>query len=254
MVPAESFLVAQLKEIGAVARRQTHRVAAAVYHSNGEAVDKAEFITYSETAAYLAFIELGGQPECPESFEWQGRRTELLRATQRELRKILKGADQGFDDARLRSRHRPDRASVQEFQWSSWARLPHTKGIDRIHHGRRSIEDDTGREYVAVAPSCDTSTISHELDVALQQLSAVMAEELSESELALLTEHYFEGRSQCELARELAATSPLYAGKPDGEARAYNAVMVKTHRARRKLKTILGEPWRQLQGELGEVA
>jgi len=245
-------LPAALVEIAAVARRQTSRVAASVYHDRGDPVNRSEFRAYSESAAWLAYAELGGTPETADSFDWVANRNTLLRRTQRELRRILKGADQSYTDGRLRSRSRPDRARVQEFRWSAWGE-PASEAAHQHGHAQRpavSIDASTA----STSSNCDREIQEHELEEQLVTLGHLLNEYLEPDELLLLKQHYFEGQTQQSIATALAQTEARYAGVPDAEAKAYNSVLVRTCRLRQKLRKKLGPQWLMVKRELEEGA
>lgn len=252
-------LLSQLQEFGALARRQTYKVASAVYRTTDATIDRHEFKAYSESAALFAFTQLGGDPEHPDEFDWAGLRKPMIRATQLQLNRILKGADQPYSDLHLRVRARRSGASCEALRWSSWHLRDGASGQSgswrtRIDDaGQRECHNDfTTRAIAASAPS-DVIQASADLDDKLAAIGKRVAAALKPDELALIRRHYFDGESQFSLAKDLAENDPRYAG-PDGVKRAYNAVMVKICRARKKLRAELGEAWSELKQNFDDVA
>lgn len=221
---SEECLMAHLRQVAVVARRKTASIAVAVYSAKGEHVDDREFQCYSETAAFLAFDELGGDRDDPDAFDWDGLRTELLARTQKGLRKLLRSSDQNDDEERNRSRRRIERAPVEEYQWDGWTQGTGDPAIDaaRSHTGECLPEQERVLQ-----------------EQELQALGEALAGVLSASDVDLLTKHYFEGKSQRELAAEEAG---LREGEVDPKAE--NRINMRISRARKRAAERLPDFWR----------
>lgn len=235
---AGTSLMAELVDVATLARRKTASIARTVYGALGEHVDRDEFRQYSETAAFLAYVDLGGDADHPETFHWADRHKELLRRTQHHLRRLLRATDKNDYEERNRARHRPERASVDEFCWDAWRQavyLTIPKSGDRdpdtaVSH-QVGLSDTTEQERLI------RSTM-------LQELGVALADVLSNEDLELLRQHYFEGKSQ----RELAALIAKHRSERAILA-AENVINKRMSRARQRARERLANHWRKLLEE-----
>jgi DNA-directed RNA polymerase specialized sigma24 family protein len=230
---SSAFLINALAPIATIARRKTASIARTVYASFGEHVNRDEFKIFSETSAFLAYLDLGGTADKPELFAWDQQQRELLRGTQHHLRKLLRATDMNDYEERNRSRCRPERASVDEFRWDAWRQAASdTSNVDRPRGSSNNAQSHDAEQERAM----------HEEE--LQELGKVLAQVLSADDLDLITQHYFEGKTQREIAAAMAT-----GGSERELLAAENLVNKRMSRARERARKRLADHWRRVLTE-----
>jgi hypothetical protein len=210
------------------------------------AMPEWEWQHHGRAAAYLAFIDLGGDPDQPDAFGWNN--PQLLKRGLSYLQDATLGGESEFYDERVRGRNRKSGSLNAELCWDAWL---------------SATPDDTGAAVDAPAARSAWSqwTPSVEAEVSFEDAMdrAVVEEQfewailrvLPPQEAVWLIRRFRDGVATKTLAEELVAKEPRYAG-PNGLARATNYIDVTVHRAKAKAKKLLGADWSAfVEGALG---
>src|SRR5437899_7641880 len=73
----------------------------------------------SLSAAFLAFVDAGGDPDRADGFDWEGRHAELVQRGRLHLRQALRGGGTRYADTRLREGKRLSLSSCHT--WHAWS-------------------------------------------------------------------------------------------------------------------------------------
>jgi hypothetical protein len=181
---------------------------------------RADFAANAQMAVFLAFRQLGGDVSAPEAFDWVGQRESLFHAARALLRQSELGELSDHYDARQRSLPRVLDAHVSQ--------------ADCWRYGDEQL--DPAAVGVGDATYCPQEAAYYETE--LKQLLPRLRARLTPREYALLERHYLQGVRQVEMAREIAASDPRYAG-PQGVKRAENMIHKAMERAQRHARELV---------------
>ena len=225
---SDASFPARLESLAAHVRCIGSRVARTSWRMHHAPVQLREYREYSLTAAYEAFVALGGDPEHPDEFPWDDRYGELKKAAVRALRRRLRSENENDTDEARRNYPRREVACLDCYRWDAWGDVSEARQ-------RRVCEADDDRPVNHVYQP----EVCSDTEPALARLAATVAECLSREDLELVTRHYFQQVPQRVLAAELAV---VRGSTPE---QAETLVNVRLHRARRKLRRALGDLWRE---------
>lgn len=233
---AEQFLMQSLSPIAARARQLVINVARVATKLTGASFDEKSYRALSESAAFFAFVDLGGDSAVPEQFPWSERRRELVRAATLRLQRDLRGRHSECGDVMRRLKPRLDRRGIEGDAWTAW------KNISDTPVGPTTVNAPNAAFFGASeAPEQEQRLHEKELMGIGEALRAV----LTPTEHRVLTERYLEGVTQYEQIDRLIASDVRYQG-PGGYARAENYLNVIASRARKKARERLGSEWKAI--------
>lgn len=198
------------------------------------------------TAAFLAFVEVGGDSTDPDGIDWQS--PELLRVALRVLQKQVLGSESDVYDVLMRERTRKVGSRVTALGWDAWTEvsLADDLGHTREHDGHISA---AGSDVDAVAYRYQDFVAEH----TRPQLDDTFAFELTRllrpQEAVWLIRRYRDGEPTSVLAHELVQRDAKYQ-TADGFARATTYIDVVVHRAKKKARRVLDSGWRDLALEV----
>lgn len=179
--------------------------------ATGTKFDRKEFLQDCEVAVFNAFIALGGKVEQANEFSWKEREAELLDRAYADLEQYTKGSGTEFRDAILRGRRRFDRASIAGIQWTSWkSAFVNTSAFRCRNNGHlveRALGDSSGGiasgghgvyQYEETASEYE----QQEYDEQMSRLVTVIRDIVGESAATVLIQHYIEGTTIRDIARQ----------------------------------------------------
>jgi hypothetical protein len=169
---------------------------------------------YGRTAAFMAFSEMGGSPDDPDSFDWSSPRVRTLAL--KTLQQLTIGSKSDVYDYMRRGRDRRDGALVDELRWSQWS-----------------------------TQTYDSANAPDYRDQLVGELSRV----LNPREVNWLVGKYCDRRTTAELAQDLVAQDPRYQTE-GGLVRAVRKIDTAIHRAKRKARSALDSRWQYLAQEV----
>lgn len=202
-----------------------------------------DWAQHGRVAAFLAFIQMGGDGDRPDDFDWTSK--DFTRRALSVLQQLTLGSQSDVYDRIMRARSRRTVCQVDELAWDTWQ---HVSADD--FSGHRSFEDvcakddnratDKSKRYVqeAVARPILDDTLVTEL-----------TKNLNPQEAVWLIRRYRDGIPTAVLAEELVKKSPKYQTE-DGFTRAVRCIDVAVYRARGKARKILGDHWQRLAQEV----
>lgn len=214
----------------------------------GEPLEQSDYRHHADTAAFEAFIDLGGNVDDPAGFDFEGQYDALVARAMKHLRRELVGRESVFGDIHMRQSARQNRAIVDGDSWSAWkyAGVEETEYVDGALLG--SANDVTEQDR-------------HLYELELRRMDAILRSKLTANEYRWLIERDRDGVSQDVQIATLVEADRLgqikrhgnskgYQG-PDGRKRAETYINTTVTRARQKAAAILGQEW---QGLLQEAA
>jgi hypothetical protein len=168
----EAALYERLKQVAYLVRNNAAGLARRAYHHRQHIeLDVSEYVTLSESASYLAFVELGGNRDTPEKFDWKHLENALVTRGTAHMRRDLQEKGSLSHDVFRRNTLRLDGALNECSQWDAW--------------NPRHLEEHQEREQIA-----DT----------LNRLLPELRQHLSEPDVKLLVWRYIDCLSQKEIA------------------------------------------------------
>lgn len=200
-----------------------------------------------QVAVFEAFLELGGDCDSPERFDWAS--ASLVRKAVSLLQKMCIGSHSDIYDYILRGRVRLAGAHNEELQWDSWrdATVTDAAGDRDLVNGQADLglhaQAQTGSQrYYDFDSRAHRAPINEEIVFQLTSL-------LRPQEAVWLIRRYRDGEPTAAIARELVEKEPRYQAA-DGFTRASRYVDVVVHRAKKKARSLLEPQWGQLAQEV----
>jgi len=193
---------------------------------------------YGAVAAFLAFAELGGSVEDPESFDWSSK--DLFRRAVSHLQTITLGSQSDVYDRIMRRRTRLTGSQVQELQWDAWT-------FASLEDVQRVASDVAHRQ----TPDCLPLHPKTSQDSAVNEDALVweLTQHLRPQEVVWLIRRYRDGETTATLAREFIQKDTRYQ-TADGHTRAVRYIDVSIHRAKKKAQRLLSRRWQYLALEV----
>jgi DNA-directed RNA polymerase specialized sigma24 family protein len=136
------------------------------HHRKQQEIDLVEYLTLSESSAFLAFVDLGGDVKKPMEFAWEAREAEMVKSATAFLRRDLQEKGSESHDVFRRNTCRQDGSLNETARWDAW--------------NPKNIEERAEREQVR-----------DKLDQLLPELQQV----LRPNDVQLLVWHYVEGKT-----------------------------------------------------------
>jgi hypothetical protein len=235
---APAALLAYLAPVVERAGQLCFRIMRDAERLTGDEMARAEYRHHVAASAVLAYVDLGGDCDAPDAFDWDAAREALLSRTMAHLRATIVGKASDFRDVQNRCTPRREVALDPAAQWTQWR----VGGEDRRALRRRSLLGGNLRGGDAAADEA----LAEE---ALADLPAALAGVLSPTEWTWVVERYRDGVPQTAQIAALVARDPRYQGE-GGAARAENRINVAVHRAKRKARERLGARWAALAAEV----
>lgn len=215
----------------------------------GQVLSHADVEHLALTAAFEGFLELGGVPEAPESFDWPGHATSLEKRGLLWLKRETLGRQSEFGDVATRLSPRKTGAFVDTYRWSAWKHVtfsPHNQmpGTSHIGSELRSMACAERLEYLEPTAQ-DAAIDAPDLSAFLRDLASV----LDAQSFQWLVERFRDGVSQTEQIARFIAATPSYQGE-GGQKRAEDYINKKVSRARKRAAAVLGDRWAAVAREV----
>jgi hypothetical protein len=239
---AQQFLVSSLAPVGKRIKTVGFKHVKRMTRLTGHMMTHQDIDHLTFSAAFEAFLELGGNPDKPEEFDWNGRTKDLEKRGLLWLRRETIGRKTEFGEIATRVATRLNSAFVEGYRWSAWSYQPsggESTGTGK-GHGRASA-----LEYVAPIPQ-ETMLIEQELEGFESDLRGVIEDEQA---LKWVLERFRDGVSQNEQIERFVEVNPKYQG-PGGRQRAEAYIHKKISRARQRASILLEEKWHDLAREV----
>lgn len=232
----------RLREIATIVWRKTRRVTRTVYAVKGEAVNEPEVAHYADVAAFLAYSECEGDPDCYDTYDWDANWPNLVQRAHHHMLQLLRRTDQSYDVDRLPLKRRTEVVANDVYCWKIWEQpiTGRVQGTPTGGHDDGTLPDSAGsqrqrHEYAPAEPEQERQLV----EAMLMELGTVLAQSLSQKDFDLLEKHYFRGRSQRDLASELGLTE--------------NALNVRMNRVRERARKALearSPEWKDIFNDL----
>lgn len=117
----QQALYDRLRTVAQRVRNNAAQVAKRAFHQGqGATIDVGYYIVLSESAAFLAFIEMGGDSDRPEAFPWEEQLGKLVTTATAHVKRDLEEKGSEFHDHEHRTKIRKDAACVEQYQWDCW--------------------------------------------------------------------------------------------------------------------------------------
>lgn len=214
-----------------------HRGGSVRKMANGRRLEKcmseAEWQQHGCAAAFLAFIEMGGVADDPDSVDWAS--TKLFATALRLLQIYALGSESDVYDRIIRERSRRSGNGVTELMWDMWRSAG---GADEVAPVARARWRVTPERYYEFWDGINRPTLD-------DSFAAELTKILRPQEAVWLIRRYRDGVSTAELARELILKDEKYQ-TADGFTRATRYIDVAIHRAKKKCRAKLSANWAAL--------
>jgi hypothetical protein len=192
-------------------------------------------------AAFEAFLELGGNPEAPEAFDWNNQTKDLEKRGLLWLRRETIGRKTEFGEIATRVAPRKNSAFIEGYRWSAWTHQePQYADHHDTRHGPQAV-----LEYVQF-PEQERNMREEEVSKFEADLRLVVTDAQA---LQWLLERFRDGISQNDQIERFVAQNPSYQG-PGGRLRAEGYISKKISRARQRASTLLASKWKDLAHEV----
>lgn len=199
----------------------------------GNMLTKDDVQHFVLSAAFEAFLDLGGNPDAPEAFDWAANELTLEKRGLRWLRKEVVGRKSEFGEVTARLKNRKNSAFVDCYRWTAWT-------YENFNSSRAIAHNTVGFEYT-VPSDADKALQEEEVGMFVDDLKKT----LNEREFQWLIERYVEGLPQSVQIDRLVSENPEYQ-TADGRKRAEGFLNVAIWRARERAKAVLGDKWREI--------
>lgn len=228
----------RLTVLGQRARRVAARYFQYARRGTNNMISDAEWHQHGLAAAYLAFVECGGDPDAPDTFNWDN--PQLLPITLKHLRAAILGQGSDFIDIHQRNQARKTGACNDSLAWDAWR-----AGVEQSPKGKHtdSPAPITGEYYAHDA--FDQAPREY----TAESLMWALAKVLKPQEVFWLIRRYRDNVPQDALAKELCERDQRYQDDT-GHARAINYINVTIHRAKKRAQRALGSKWQALALEV----
>lgn len=205
-----------------------------------EMLSRNDLTHLSMLAAFHAFIDLGGDPEHPDDFDWSAKRGELETTGLAWLRKDTIGRGSDFSDITKRFASRLSAAFVDTYRWSAWKFLSPGLKPEGQGSSSHSVSKRFALEYLEPSEAeCELQAEEvHSFVDALREVTDPQT-------FQWLVERHRDGVSQETQVDQFIAEHPEYAGET-GRVRARNYIDQRISRARRKAADRLDPSWARL--------
>lgn len=232
------YLVAKLDVAAEQIRTVGFKLIKLMSNLTGTMLSQEDVRHYALSAAFDAFIELGGDPNQPNDFAWDDAdcAEALVKTGLTCMRRELIGRKTEFGDVATRLTQRKDGAFVDRYQWTAWET---TFPVPERRKGRGTIAAMEMSEYM-VATEQERRLEEQELFTFEDDLRQALADD--EEAFQWLVERHRDGVPQDEQIDRFVAQHPAYQGT-GGRRRAENYINQRISRARKKAARRLRRKW-----------
>lgn len=240
--PPSDRLVAALEPSMARVRTLGYRFFKIASKLTGDYLTAEDVDHLCRMAVFEAFLQLGGQVDAPEAFDFTAHTVALERLGLRALRHATLGAKSEYGAAGRRLSLRKDGAMVSALRWDAWTHLGIVGDEHHVGTDARRVTAAVSEEYVAPNPV--------EADILAERIStfaSALEQVVSPTAFRWLIERYRDGVTIRTQAERLMAERPEYAGDFQ---RAANYIDQTISRARRKAAVALGAEWGALAADV----
>lgn len=231
----------KLEVVATDARKCCSAVVKMAMTTLNQRVDLVEFREASLSGAFMAFTTLGGQFDTFEEFDFEGRHEDLVGLAATNIAEDFQGRGSTAWDYRARMRSRRLRATLSQYQWSSWANA----GGQLNPHVTPNYKPQW-KFCLGPVDSSPQERAWGEAAVA-DDLFSALADILPPQEYHLFVEHYINGRSHRDLALE---KEPELRNDPCGLRRAEGRINSSLRRGRVRAMKNLPRKWAALAREV----
>lgn len=171
----ERRLAERCRDVATKVRNNAAELARRTYHHRQQVeIDLEEYIVLSESASFLAFVELGGDVDRPDDFDWAAQADVMVTKATAHVRRDLQEKGSDSHDVHQRNKFRQDGSLNEMSRWDAW--------------NPRNVEERHDREQVADA---------------LSALMPDLERALSTRDVEILVWRYVQGLSQREIGARL---------------------------------------------------
>lgn len=238
---AQQYLVSSLLPIGKRIKAVGFKHIKRMTRLTGHMMTHQDVDHLALSAAFEAFLELGGDPNNPQAFNWNANSKALEKRGLLWLRRETIGRKTEFGDISTRVAARLNSAFVEGYRWSAWTyqSVNDKNFTGEKHKGYNPLE------YVAYTDQ-ETTMIAHDVEKFVDDLKFAVEDEQA---LTWLLERFRDGVNQNEQIDRLVAQTPKYQG-PGGRAKAEAYIHKKISRARQRAAALLAPKWQDLAREV----
>jgi hypothetical protein len=194
-------------------------------------VEADELRALCDSSVYIAFAELGGNPDRPDLFD-PALGNELIEQASLSAYNIVRGVGSSYRDWSQRWRNRASGRVNDCFKWSAWTNAGDSE--DDTCHTHNSMIDTSDDPFL---PKCVAQ--SWDVDGLITALKTV----LSESDAISLVEHYINEKPVEQMALEELAAFNVIAPDADLVKKTRMAIYQRICRARTRAAKKLGTTW-----------
>jgi hypothetical protein len=201
--------------------------------------DKGELRRTCESAAFLAFVALGGDVESPSTFDFTLNAHALFDAAKEDVKQTFSGKGSTYSDLSNRWRHRVPGAQNTELKWSAWESAG--RGEDDTHIMHTEMIDTSDDPFLPKCVSADWTAGS---------LIEAITEAVGAEDARLMVRHYIEGVEVETIAREVLAAQGNSKPAPDVLRTARYTLYQRLCRIRQRCAKRMGDAWAMRAGEV----
>lgn len=235
---AQQFLVSSLAPVGKRIKTVGFKLIKRMTRLTGHMMTHQDIDHLTFSAAFEAFLELGGSPEAPEAFDWDANQKDLEKKGLLWLRRETIGRKTEFGEIATRMSTRLNSAFLEGYRWSAWS-------YQSSVSGKHDTAKHPTLDYVAPTPQ-DTLLLHNEVDAFETDLRGAIQDEQA---LQWVLERFRDGVSQKEQIESFVTLNPKYQG-PGGRTRAEAYIHKKISRARQRAAALLAPKWQELAREV----
>lgn len=233
IAPAQDYLTAHLTPAANRVRVLGNKLLRVMTQLTGEVLAPADAQHLALSAAFEAFLDLGGDVDAPQTFDWSGREDELIKRGLLNLKRETLRGDSEFSDISARLTNRRNAAFVDGYRWSAW-------------EGPMTLTNatSTGKSSTTALPeySTELTTDRQFTEEKVASFEEDLREVLDAQSFQWLVERHRDEVSQYEQIDRFVAANPEYAG-PAGRKRAEAYINKKVSRARQRAAALLADKW-----------
>jgi DNA-directed RNA polymerase specialized sigma24 family protein len=111
----------RLRSVATRVRHNAAAVAKRAFHEGlGAPVDIEYYVVLSESASFLAFVELGGDSDRPADFPWEDQAGRLVTVATAHVKRDLEEKGSEYHEFEKSTSVRRDAACVDQYRWDVW--------------------------------------------------------------------------------------------------------------------------------------
>jgi hypothetical protein len=141
VIDAETRLTQQCQALGSRACGFSGFVQRQVNMHLEQCMTTEQWRHYGAVAAFLAFADMGGSVDAPDTFDWTSK--DLFRRTLSHLQTLTLGSQSDVYDRLMRTRQRLTGSQVKELQWDAWTSVA-LEDLKQVESNLQSSQENDG--------------------------------------------------------------------------------------------------------------